>query len=115
MLFEDSNREFYRTLNSLTEIFYILCRKLGFNIAKNKLETLLEARAFQVISSTDLIIMTGKYKYKRAISLSDCFVIGLAKYTGGSALFANREKEIDHESTKELFDIDILFLEELEK
>ncbi|MBD3228188.1 MAG: PIN domain-containing protein [Candidatus Lokiarchaeota archaeon] len=114
LLFQDTDREFYMSLNSLTEIFYILCRRLGFNIANNKIDTLLKINAIQIISSTNLVSLAGKYKCERAISLSDCFVIGLAKYSGSIALFAKREKEINRELINNPFNVQILFLEDLE-
>ena len=85
LLFQDSMQEFFISLNGLTEIFYILCRKLDFNTANNKLETLINTNILQIITSTALIPLTGQYKCNRSISLSDCFVIGLAKHTGGAA------------------------------
>ncbi len=114
LLFQESTREFYISLNGLNEIFYILCRKLDFNTAKTKIETLLNANIVQVAVSRDLIPFTGKYKCERAISLSDSFVIGLAKYTGGAALFAKKEGEIKRELTRKPFDVPILFLEEID-
>ena len=73
LLFQESAQEFYISLNGLTEIFYILCRKLDFNIAKTKIKTLLNTNILKIAVSTDLIPFIGKYKCDRAISLSDSF------------------------------------------
>ena len=114
LLFQNIDTKFYITLNGLTEIFYILCRNLDFQIAKNKLDTLLNTNILQIESSTDLVSFAGTYKCTRAISLSDSFVIGLAKFIKGAALFVKKEDELDREITKTPFDVQIFFLEDLD-
>jgi predicted nucleic acid-binding protein len=113
LLFQKLELKFYITLNGLTEIFYILCRTLGFQTAKNKLDTLINTNILQIESSTELISFAGSYKCTRAISLSDSFVIGLAKFIKGAAIFVKKEAELDREINKAPFDVQLFFLKDL--
>jgi hypothetical protein len=65
-----------------------------------------------VIASDELDMAAGTIKCERAISLADCYVLGLAKLEGVTALFAKREKELEKEIEERAFDIPVQFLED---
>jgi hypothetical protein len=54
----------------------------------------------------------GAYKCERAISLADCYVLGLAKLEQADALFARRERELEKEIEKKSLDVQVHFLED---
>jgi predicted nucleic acid-binding protein len=94
----------------VSELYYVICRQKGHEEAKKDIEAVLEG--VEVIEGRDMQILAGKYKCERAISLSDCFTISVSKNLSLPALF-KKEKEIDYEINKKLFDIEILFLEDI--
>jgi hypothetical protein len=65
-----------------------------------------------VISSDELDTTAGAYKCERAISLADCYVLGLAKVEGAAALFARRERELEKEIEEKALDVQVHFLED---
>jgi len=94
----------------VSELYYVICRQNGNEEAKKDIEAVLEV--VEVIEGRDIQILAGKYKCERAISLSDCFTISVSKNLSLPALF-KKEKEIDYEINKKVFDIEILFLEDI--
>jgi hypothetical protein len=111
-LLEESDKAFTTQL-SLTELFYILCRKLGAELAEKKITDLIESGYITPEQPRSLIYEVGKIKCKRAISLADCYIIALAKEVGGKAVFARKEREIEKEMMKEVFEVEFVFGDEL--
>ena len=103
--------EAYTTELAITELQYILCRKLGWQQSSEKVNKLLASGYFTVEDTSRLINEAAKMKCKRAISLPDCFILALADKIGGGALFARQEQELADEMHKKPFGINILFLE----
>jgi len=101
----------YTTELAIAETYYILCRKIGPNNAREKIENLLDSGYLSVLHIDPLSL--GRIKCERAISLADSYVIALARKIKGVALFARKEKELAEETKKRGFEVDILFLEEL--
>jgi predicted nucleic acid-binding protein len=106
--------EAYTTELVITELRYVLCRKLGWRQSKERVDKLLASGYFNVEDTSQLINEAAKIKCQRAISLPDCFILALAHKIGGNALFARQEKELADEIGKKPFTITLLFLEEQE-
>ena len=98
---------------NLAEVMYVLCRRLGSKEAEKRVEALLESRYLDVHPASELFRASAKYKCVRKISLADCFAIALAKEVGVPILFSAKEHDLIAEMSKEPFDVDILFLEDL--
>ena len=105
----------YITEITLTETLYVLCRHIGWNRAKEKVKLLVDSGFFIVEDLEHVREHAAQYKCKRRISLADCFTLGLAKYISAPALFTFKEKEIIEENSKEPFDIEIIFLDDIYK
>ena len=98
---------------NLVEVMYVLCRRLGSKEAEKRVEALLESRYLDVHPASGLLRASAEYKCARKISLADCFAIALAKEVGVPVLFSAKENDLIVEMSKEPFDVDILFLEDL--
>ena len=96
----------------LSELFYVLCRRKGQAFARISTEMFLKAQYASVTASDELDIAAGAYKCERAISLADCYVLGLAKLERAAALFARRERELEKEIEKKPLDVQVHFLED---
>ncbi len=106
--------EAYTTELAITELRYVLCRKLGWQQSKQRVDKLLASGYFTVGDTSQLINEAAKIKCQRAISLPDCFILALANKIAGNALFARQEQELADEMVKKSFGSTLLFLEELE-
>ena len=71
-----------------------------------------KAQYASVVASDELDMIAGTYRCERAISLADCYVLGLAKLEGAAALFARRERELEKEIEEKPVDIQVHFLED---
>ena len=96
---------------AITELRYILCRKLGWAESARRVKKLLESGYFTIESTRKLINEAAKLKCCRSISLPDCFSIALAQKTGGTALFARTEQDLATEMRREPFKVAIQFLD----
>ena len=99
---------------TITELRYVLCRKLGWQQSKERVNKLLASGYSTVEGTSQLINEAAKIKCQIAISLPDCFILALANKIAGDALFARKEQELADEMGKKSFGITLLFLEELE-
>lgn len=97
---------------AIAELRYILCRNVGKEKAKARVEKLLASGYLLVEDISELIETAADYKCDRAISLPDCFTLSLGKEGPLPVLFAWREKELTAEMERKPFDLDILFLED---
>jgi predicted nucleic acid-binding protein len=97
---------------AITEVKYVLCRKIGWKEGNKRAEKLLASGYFDVWKTEWLTEFSAKYKCERGISLADCFILALAKKLGCKALFARREAELEEEIKKKNFDVEIVFVEE---
>jgi predicted nucleic acid-binding protein len=96
---------------AIAELRYVLCRKIGKEKAKARVEKLLASGYIMVEDSSELIETAADYKCERAISLPDCFTLSLGKERSLPVLFAGREKELAAEMESKPFNVEILFLE----
>ena len=109
---EDDLVEAWTTELALTELRYILCRKLGWPESSKRVDKLLESGYFKIEDTMKLMNEAAKLKCCRAISLPDCFTISLAKEISGNALFARKEQDLTTEMQRKPFDVSVLFLED---
>jgi predicted nucleic acid-binding protein len=95
----------YINVVNLTEVYYVLCRKLGEDKAKRIVKTIARA-GFKIIGVKPIIMRyAAECKCKYGISLADCFSIATAKYLKSKALF-RREKELEYRKVEEIEFID---------
>ncbi len=104
--------DIHTTEIAITEVKYILCRRLGWEESCRRVEKLLSSGYLSIYKTEFLVDLAAKYKCERKLSLADCFVLALAKKLGCGALFARREQELIREMNREKFDVEILFLED---
>ena len=104
--------EAWTTELALTELRYILCRKLGWTESDKRVNNLLASDYFKVEDTMKLMNEAAKLKCCRAVSLPDCFTIALAQEINGKALFARKEQDLTTEIQRNPFDINILFLDD---
>ena len=97
---------------AIAELRYVLCRSLGKEEAKVRVEKLLASGYFLVEDISKLIETAADYKCERAISLPDCFTLSLGREGSLPVLFAGRERELAAEMERRPFGLDILFLED---
>jgi predicted nucleic acid-binding protein len=98
---------------NLAEAEYVLCRKLGSEAAKQKLNDLRDSNYLTIVDTEQTSRIAAEIKCHRSISLADCYTLATAKATGLKALFAMREKELLREIKKHPYDGEIVFLEDL--
>jgi predicted nucleic acid-binding protein len=104
--------EAWTTELAITELRYVLCRKLGWQQSNERVNKLLGSGYIKVEDTLKLINHAAKTKCRRSISLPDCFTLSLAQQIAGNALFARKEQELAAEMKKEPFEVNIIFLED---
>jgi len=103
----------YTTFQSLTEAEYILCRGMGREKAREKVEAFIESRAVELVHASELVHEAARLKCARAIALTDCFTIALAEKLDGTAVFARLEDDLSREMKRKPFSTKLAFLERL--
>ena len=83
----------YTKETAITELRYILCRKLEWQQSCERVNKLLASGYFTVEETSRLIDEAAKIKCKKAISLPHCFILALAHKIDGDALFAAKSKK----------------------
>jgi predicted nucleic acid-binding protein len=101
----------YTTFQSLIEAGYILCREIGWEKARGKIEGLTESRAIELVEASELVHETARIKCARAIALTDCYTIALAEKLNGTAVFARLEDDLSREMKRKPFSTKLAFLE----
>ena len=104
--------EAWTTELAITELRYILCRKLGWDESNSRASKLIESGYIKVENTPRLVIVAAQLKCCRAISLPDCLTIVLAQEIGGMAVFARTEQDLTLEMQREPFKTAIIFLED---
>lgn len=97
---------------SLSEVIYILCRRLGYEKSIDVLKSLLDTQYFAIEQSSTCYELAGRYKCERSLSIVDCYALALGKHLGLPVLFARRETELAREIKRKAFDVKIIFLED---
>ncbi|MHA2370041.1 MAG: PIN domain-containing protein [Candidatus Hodarchaeales archaeon] len=96
---------------TLSEIYYVLCRKKGIDAANNYIIDLLSK--LEIVPSETLIPIAGQLKCQLPISLADCWTLAAAKSRNLSALFAFREQELEDNLSDIRKHVKVVFLDEL--
>jgi predicted nucleic acid-binding protein len=98
---------------NLAEAEYVLCRRLGHDTSKSKVNNLRNS-GYAVAADTEQVSrIAAQIKCKRALSLADCYTLATAKATASKALFAFREKDLDREMKRHPYEVEVIFLEDL--
>ncbi|PNV77847.1 MAG: hypothetical protein C0200_04100 [Thermoproteota archaeon] len=98
---------------NIAELRYVFCRRVGEEEAKKRVDALISSGYIVLHEISKLIDYASHYKCKRSISLVDCFTLALAKEMGVPAVFAKKEEELLREMSREKFDVEIVFLEDM--
>lgn len=91
---ESEQGVFVCTELALSELTYILCRRVGWDIASKKADSLVQSATIHSIPAARLWRAAARLKCRAAIALSDCYTIAAAELVKASALFVQEEKEL---------------------
>jgi predicted nucleic acid-binding protein len=105
----------YTSYLNLSETEYILCRRLGRELARSKVQSLVDSNYVTITDSERLYASAAEIKCERALSLADCYCLANAEVTKSKALFACREEDLTREIERKPFDVEIDFLEDISK
>jgi predicted nucleic acid-binding protein len=100
---------------NLAEAEYILCRKLGAETAKSKLDDLRDSNYVLIADTERVSRIAAEVKCSRTIALANCYTLATAKLTRCKALFAYHETELEREMKKRPYNLELTFLEDLMK
>lgn len=95
---------------ALTEVFYLLCRRIGSDEAKRHVDSLIYSGLIDLVPTAELLETAAKTKCVRHIALADCYTLALAERHHLKALFLEREAELVREIDRVPFDVDLIFL-----
>lgn len=112
-LLAEGKLDAYTSYVNLAEAEYVICRKIGHDLAKSKIENFIDSNFVDLIRTEELLHVASRIKCERSIALADCFCIAVAEVTSSKALFAFKEKEIARELHKRPFKVKIGFLDEV--
>src|SRR5438445_13358949 len=101
----------HTTYLAVSESEYILCRELGEENARQKLDSLIQSTTIEIVEDSFLLHDAARVKCGRAVALGDCYTIALAEKLKGIALFARPEEDLDRERRRKPFPVIISFLE----
>ncbi len=100
------------SLYTVSEVFYILCRRKGSRFASDKIGQMLASNVIVVHSSLELAMRAGNLKCAHAISLADCACLAVAESENCPAVFVSEEEfERQMSSIKKSFAEKILLLQ----
>jgi len=109
---KSTSNQIYISLSTLAEVYYIICRLKGENLAKQTVELLKSIKNLVIDNTETLTELGGSIKCKRAIALTDCLNIALAQKYNCPALFAVKEAELQKEIDRKSFAVKMIFLKE---
>ncbi len=107
-----TSNQIYISLSTLAEVYYVICRLEGENLARQTVQLLKSIKNLTIDNTETLTELGASVKCKRAIALADCLNIALAQKYNCSALFATKEAELRREIDRESFSVEIIFLKE---
>lgn len=102
------NQEIIPYINTvnLTEVYYVLCRKIGKEKAEEIIKSIIKSGYYEIVGVKPKILKyAAECKCIHSISLADCFSIATAKFLKTRALF-RREEELANKSIEEVEFID---------
>ncbi len=83
----------YISRMSLTELSYVVYRKIGVESGRRVVDDLLASNLLKIVSHEGVHDLAAELKCRYSISIGDCYSLGLAKLMGLSVYF-RPEKEI---------------------
>ncbi len=95
---------------NIAEAGYILCRRIGHEIVKRSMESLLSSGYLSVEEDKSIHSIASELKCERAISLPDCYTFAVAEVTSSKPIFVSRERELIKEIDRKPFKVEPLFL-----
>jgi len=98
---------------NIAEVRYVLCRRVGEEESKRRVDALISSGYITLHEISRLVDYASQYKCRRSLSLVDCFTLALAKKMDAPVVFARKEEELLREMSREKFDVEILFLEDI--
>lgn len=98
---------------NIAEVRYVLCRRVGGEESKRIVDALISSGYITLHEISRLVDYASQYKCRRSLSLVDCFTLALAKKMDAPVVFARKEEELLREMSREKFDVEILFLEDI--
>ncbi len=98
---------------AITEMMYVLCRSLGWEVARTKRDYLADSGLFTIDTTAEIMNDAARIKCERALALPDCFTLASARKHGCKAVFVRMEDELKKEISKKPFDMEISYLEEI--
>ena len=102
--------KFYISPLVITELEYIYCRKIGFELAKKRVVGFL--KDFNISEESQLRDEAAKLKCQFAISIADCYSIALA-ILKNIPIYMKHETEIDSVLKEQKFPAQIIFIDDL--
>jgi len=108
---ENNRMSAHTSFLALSEAEYVLCRELGDETARQKVDSLIQSKTIDIVEDSFLLHDAAGVKCGRAIALGDCHTIALAQKLKGTALFAHLEEDLDREIRRKPFPVAIAFLQ----
>lgn len=71
--------EAYISRISLTELTYVVCRKIGGESGRSVINDLLASNLVKILSHEEVHKLAAEFKCRYSISIGDCYSLGLAK------------------------------------
>lgn len=84
----------YTTTLNLTETLYILCRLLGLEEARKRINLMVGSGYFEIVSSDYVSLEAAECKCLFPITIVDCHALALSRKTRKPSLFYGLEKEV---------------------
>ncbi len=100
----------YTSMVNIAEAEYILCRKIGHDLATSSMNDVLASGYVIIQDDTSVHRIASSIKCGRAISLVDCYTFAVATATSSRPTFLFKEKDLLKEMRRKPFEVEPLFL-----
>ena len=97
---------------AILEAEYILCRKIGRELAFEKVDNLIDSNFIKIELLENFLRDVSIIKCNIPIAIPDCATIALATMNKIPAVFAKKEEELKKPLEIKAFEIDLFFLED---
>ena len=97
---------------AILEAEYILCRKIGSELAFEKVDNLVDSDFIKIELLENFLRDVSMIKCNNPIAIPDCATIALATKNKIPAVFAKKEEELKKPLEIKAFEIDLFFLED---
>ncbi len=97
---------------NVSELSYILCRRVGPEDAERSVGFLRRARQFRILPPAIFLQAAARMKCERSLSIVDCVTLAMGEALGAPVVLARHEKEIDFEMKRSPFKTELVFLGE---